>query len=231
MIPNRLILLLLFCLSLSPRLFGQAEAPVIFPPERHEELRQEISFVPPVEEEEEEKEEPAFDFNWDFDLSPNVSIAIFSVLLLGFGFLIYRMLDDVSLRGRIREKSQEEGVNIEELEEERLVAEGVSLSLLQRAENAEQFDVAVRLLYLQLLKELQDATLIKYRRDYSNRDYQRQLRDTEFLRDFRDITADYERYWYGKYPVDRLSYRLVQRKFNVLNQSIKAATTEPDPYV
>ena len=142
------------------------------------------------------------------------------------------MLGDVDMRKRTKgKKGEQDEINISEIEEEQLVAEGVSLTLLQRAENAGQFDVVVRLLYIQLLKELQDGGLIKYRRDFSNRDYQNQLHHSVFLNDFRDVTADYERYWYGKYPIERLSYRLVHRKFTALNAAIQTATAKPDSYV
>jgi len=169
--------------------------------------------------------------NWNIDLSNTSTLIIFLLLLAGLGYLIYLMLGDVNMRKRTKgEDEEQDQINISEIEEEQLVAEGVSLTLLQRAENAGQFDIAVRLLYIQLLKELQDGSLIKYRRDFSNRDYQNQLRRSTFLADFRDVTADYERYWYGKYPIERLSYRLVYRKFTALNAAIQAATAKPDSY-
>ena len=169
--------------------------------------------------------------NWNIDLSNTSTLVIFFLLLAGLGYLIYLMLGDVNMRKRTKgEDEEQDQINISEIEEEQLVAEGVSLTLLQRAENAGQFDIAVRLLYIQLLKELQDGSLIKYRRDFSNRDYQNQLRRSTFLADFRDVTADYERYWYGKYPIERLSYRLVYRKFTALNAAIQAATAKPDSY-
>lgn len=170
--------------------------------------------------------------NWNIDLSNGTTLIILLLLLTGLGYLIYRMLGDVDMRKRTKGDNEEmDKISISEIEEEQLVAEGVSLTLLQRAENAGQFDIAVRLHYIQLLKELQDGGLIKYRRDFSNRDYQNQLRRSSFLNDFRDVTADYERYWYGKYTIDRLSYRLVHRKFTTLNVAIQAATAKPDSYV
>ena len=96
------------------------------------------------------------------------------------------------------------------------------MSLQERAEQAGQFTIAVRLLYIQLLKDLQDNGLLHYRRDYSNRDYQHQLSASPLLTDFRAVTVDYERYWYGKYPLDPLSYRLVKRKFGALSGRIAA---------
>ena len=218
---------------------AQNDASPVFPAERHEEITEELDYSKDKKEEE-EVEEDLDDWwdgmssyeNWNIDLSNSTTLVILFILLAGLGYLIYLMLGDVDMRKRTKgEEEEQDKINISEIEEEQLVAEGVSLTLLQRAENAGQFDVAVRLLYIQLLKELQDGGLIKYRRDFSNRDYQNQLRRSNFLNDFREVTADYERYWYGKYPIDRLSYRLVYRKFTALNAAIQAATTKPETYV
>jgi hypothetical protein len=222
------------------KLLAQPEPSQVFPEDRLRELTEELDFTPP--EPEPEPEEAPFDFSewfdglswntesWSIDLTDGATLAILLVLLAGIGFFIYRMLGDVSLRKRLAgEEDDTAGINIDDLEEERLVAEGVSLTLLERAERAGQYDVAVRLLYLQLLKELQDGGFIKYRRDYSNRDYQYQLRDTAWLADFRDVTADYERYWYGKYAIERLGYRLTRGKFTAFFKGLRAtAKAEAD---
>ncbi|WP_157471967.1 hypothetical protein [Neolewinella persica] len=227
-------------LFLSPFAFMAQEnqSSPMFPAERHQELREDLAYEQKKQEEEklEEDLEKWWNFeayeNWSFDLSSGTSIVILVLLLAGLGFLIFRILGDVEMRKRTREAGEEQDeINIDDLEEEVLVAEGVSVSLLERAERAGQYDVAVRLLYIQLLKELQDGGLIKYRRDFSNRDYQQQLRHTAFLQDFREVTANYERFWYGKYPIERLGYRLVYGKFTTLNAAIQAATAKPDPYV
>ncbi|SER17408.1 hypothetical protein SAMN05444359_12676 [Neolewinella agarilytica] len=229
-------MIVLFCLLLisGGHTLAQNDKSPVFPEKRHQELMEEISFLPEDEEEKEEEEppEPDWDFNWDFNLSNTTTIIIFSILIAALGFLIYRMLGDVNMRKRTREEGDEdqEFIDLEDLEEEKLVATGVSLSLLERAEEAGQFDVAVRLLYIQLLKELQDAGLIQYRRDYSNRDYQNQLLGKEVLTDFREVTIDYERYWYGKYAIEKLGYRLVQRKFNVLSSQIASSSAKVSPH-
>lgn len=222
---------------------GTDRASAVFPAERRQELLEELDYSKQEEEEEEIVDDKGdskwlewFNFgeyeNWNIDLSNGTTVLILLMLLAGLGFFVFRMLGDVSMRKRARgEEDDQDEINIEDIEEERLVAEGVSLTFLQRAENAGQFDVAVRLLYIQLLKELQDGGLIKYRRDFSNRDYQNQLRNSTFLNDFREVTADYERYWYGKYPIERLGYRLVHRKFITLNAAVQAATAKPDNYV
>lgn len=227
-------IILFFALLLSAgQVTAQGDKSPVFPEKRHQELIEEITFLPKEKKEtEEELPEPDWDFNWDFDLSSTTTIIIFGLLIAALGFLIYRILGDVSMRKRTRQDGDDDQdfIDLEDIEEEKLVATGVSLSLLERAENAGQYDVAVRLLYIQLLKELQDAGLIQYRRDYSNRDYQKQLVGKAVLTDFRDVTIDYERYWYGKYAIEKLGYRLVQRKFNVLSNQISASSAKVLPH-
>ena len=217
----------------APRKTGSA----VFPAKRHQELMEELDFTPPdKDEEEEEPEKEEFeepfdwgDFGWsdlDFGFGSGVTIVILLILLGLLGFLIFRMLGDVSLRKRARTGDEEDRIDINDIEEEKLVASGISLSLLERAERAGQFDVAVRLMYIQLLKELQDAGLIKYRKDFSNRDYQNQLTGRTVLPDFRSVTAEYERYWFGKYPIDRLSYRNTYQRFQALNESVRAGSAK-----
>ncbi|MEM6773123.1 MAG: hypothetical protein AAF597_21280, partial [Bacteroidota bacterium] len=217
---------------------AQDQPSPVFPEDRHQELVEELDFTPPAEEKPEPEastdSENWFDWDWEpwqIDFSSGTTWIIFLALLGLLGFIIYRILGDVSLRKRTRGEAEEQDeINIEDIEEEQLVAQGVSLSLLERAERAQQFDVAVRLLYIQSLKELQDAGLIKYRKDFSNRDYQNQLRGSDVLEDFQTVTYAYERYWFGKYPIDRLSYRNTYQRFQALNERIRAKAPQADAY-
>lgn len=217
-------------------LHGQGSPSPVFPEDRHEEIMEVLDFTPPeVEEEAPAANDSAADWNWEqwkLELSSTTTWVIFAVLLLVLGFLIYKMLGDVSIRKRTGGDREEQGaINVEDIEEEKLVAAGVSLSLLERAERANQFDVAVRLLYIQLLKELQDGGLIKYRKDFSNRDYQNQLIGRDVLADFRTVTRAYERYWFGKYPIDRLSYRNTYQHFQALKARIQSLSPKVSGHV
>ena len=191
-------LILLFSTPLWAQAKGDRSA--IFPAGRLTELREELVYEV---EEEPEPVEPTEPIDWDLHLdslrSPLV-LAIAAALLLGLGLLIYRILGDLEIRRRRQEEADGRGVDVTEIVEEELVERGVSLSMLERAEAAGQYDIAVRLLYIALLKALQDAGLLRYRRDFSNRDYRHQLRDRPLHPDFVRVTQAYERYWYGKYP-------------------------------
>ncbi|CAH1001351.1 hypothetical protein LEM8419_02252 [Neolewinella maritima] len=196
----------------------------LFPATRHQELREELTYEP----EEEVVEEPAAPVRFDFDLSSFRSplvVGIALALVLGLGFLIYRILGDLAVKRRQQATPPTTGVTVQEIVEEELMQQGVSLSMLERAEAAGQYDIAVRLRYIDALKSLQDAGLIRYRRDYSNRDYREQLADHPLRTDFVRVVEAYERYWYGRYAIDRLSYRLVERDFRTLSEQIAVPTT------
>lgn len=215
-----------------PPLSGQQPQPV-FPEQRLRELREELPFEAP-ERAASSPDTPSdskwLDWEWPdwtpevLQLSPLTSLGLLFLLLLLLGLLIYRMLDDVSMR-RKRLRVLDEPLNIEEISEESLVAEGVSEQLFERAERAGQYALAVRLRYIQTLRELQDAGLIRYRKDLSNRDYQAQLKGQPLLEDFRTVTREYERYWFGKYPIDRLGYRYASQLFLNLHTRIQAQHT------
>ena len=201
-----------------------------FPTERHAELREELHYEAPAAP---TPDQPSsgwkwdFDFDWLTDMSPLFTLLVLILVLIPLGVIIYKLLGAVAARCRARRGGGAAGeVRLDEIEEEEMVLGGVKRSLLQRAEDAGQYDVAVRLLYIRLLKDLNDRELIRYRKDLSNRDYRRQLAGQSVAADFREVTDDYERYWYGKYRIDRLSYRLVREKFDHLSEQLQPETDE-----
>ena len=223
---------------------AQAAPSPVFPTERRQELSRELHFGEAEtaeeraarEREKRAAEERAKKFreayrNWTFDLSDTTVRIILLVLLVLLGAIVYRVLGDVSVRRRTRAVADDEDVDLENLAEERLVASGVSLSLLEQAERDERYDVAVRLLYIQLLKELQDADLIRYRKDYSSGDYRRQLGGHPLLPTVETVASDYARYWFGRYPLERLGYRLVHRRFTDLFTAVRETVAPTESYV
>ena len=219
-----LFVFLLLCTSIGRSQSGSD----LFPAERRAALREELVYEPEVQD---PPDVPTPDFSLDLsNLRDPLVIGIAAVLLLGLGLLIYRILGDLETGRRgDRQEATATAVAAHEIVEEELVAGGVSESLLERAEAAGQYDVAVRLHYIALLKSLQDAAKLRYRKDYSNRDYRQQLRGDALLPDFTRLVATYERFWFGKYPIDRLSYRVVRQDFTALAARISPATNAYAP--
>lgn len=97
--------------------------------------------------------------------------------------------------------------NIHEMNFETLIEESVAAGNYRRA---------VRLLYLRALKELTDQGLLDWRRDKTNHDYLRELRDSHLRGTFADATWLFEYVWYGDVPVNESIYRTIRETFDGL---------------
>lgn len=142
------------------------------------------------------------------NLGPVGNAMLLLLLLAGLGYFIFRFLDVPRV---YRSKAEREAtrVDVSEIEEDRLTLAETE-SLLSRAERNEQFRLAIRLQYLTLLKRMNELGLISFARDKGNRAYLQEMRkEVELMDGFRRLTRNFERNWYGRYPIDRLTYRLV----------------------
>ena len=201
-----------------------AQAAEMFPADRMRELREEIVYTPP-----ETTERPAASPFPTLDLSDLGWPILFlggSLLLALLLLLAYLLVQGIRRMENRRPPQVEEGIAFSEIVEEQLVEEGVSPDLIARAEAAGQYDVAVRLLYIASLRQLNDAGLIRYRKDRSNRDYRQQLSGHFLQAGFRECTRGYERYWYGQYPLGEAEYGVVRDQFRTLTDEVSDASPQ-----
>jgi hypothetical protein len=82
---------------------------------------------------------------------------------------------------------------------------------------------AVRLHYLQSLKDLNDRELIQWEKDKTNRDYYYELSGKQIQGPFAGITTLFNWIWYGDKPVDQLSFQSVAEQFKKFNLSLRSA--------
>lgn len=73
------------------------------------------------------------------------------------------------------------------------------------------YRLAVRLMYLRLLKNMSEKNVINYKQDKTNLDYLMQLSSTKYYNDFFRITRHYEYSWYGKFEVTGEAYQLINK--------------------
>ena len=81
------------------------------------------------------------------------------------------------------------------------------------------YRLAIRLMFLRLLKQLAEKEIIQYRAGKTNFDYLQELRASSYYNDFFRLTRNYEYSWYGLFPVTQQAYEQVRRDF----ESIKIA--------
>jgi preprotein translocase subunit SecG len=78
---------------------------------------------------------------------------------------------------------------------------------LREALEKENYPMAVRLYYLAIIKELSLKKWIKWKKDKTNRDYIRELSTTDWYSNFRNVTAMFEKVWYGKQKLGGIDFR------------------------
>ncbi len=85
-------------------------------------------------------------------------------------------------------------------------------SELDKAIRMGNYRLAVRIMYLEALKKLNDKQLIDWKINKTNWDYVRELNQPHLKGDFKQITNSFDYVWYGNFPVDESIFKLMQEK-------------------
>lgn len=80
--------------------------------------------------------------------------------------------------------------------------------------------LAVRLMYLQLLKKLSEKNVIRYKQESTNYDYLLQLQSSDFYLDFFRVTRNYEYSWYGLFDIDAVAFGIIKNDFKNFAQKL-----------
>lgn len=93
--------------------------------------------------------------------------------------------------------------------------------LIQQAEKDTDFRRAIRLLFLQILKSLNDTGTIQYQPDYTNLQYLQQLTQSRYYNEFFGVMRSYEYVWYGKFIISQEQYKAIKNDFLKLQNKIR----------
>jgi hypothetical protein len=91
---------------------------------------------------------------------------------------------------------------------------------LREALAAGNYNLAVRLYYLQVIKSLSEKKLIAWAKEKTNREYVSSLQAHTLGESFRDLTRRYERVWYGNETLDGDKYTDLELRFKSLLRRI-----------
>jgi hypothetical protein len=91
---------------------------------------------------------------------------------------------------------------------------------IEKAVNAGNYRLGVRLLFLRLLRRLSDKNVIQYKQDRTNFDYVMQLSNTTWYNPFIRLARHYEYVWYGKFSVDQKQFEIIRNEFNNLDRKL-----------
>jgi hypothetical protein len=92
---------------------------------------------------------------------------------------------------------------------------------ISRAISESQYRVAVRLMFLNVLKNLSQKELITYKQGKTNFDYLLQMQSTGYYKDFFRLTRDYEYTWYGKFDISSETFAIIKNDFESFRNRIR----------
>ncbi len=91
--------------------------------------------------------------------------------------------------------------------------------LITKYETEKDYRTVVRLLYLEIIKSLAEKRMIKWKKEKTNNDYLREVKNTPVFKPLKETTLVFEKIWYGNYPVTMDLFLSLKPKFdNLLNQ-------------
>jgi len=135
------------------------------------------------------------------------------ILLVILIYLIFRYLLGVDLI-RLRKRKNVLMPQVDLSEDERIIKEENLDDLIAQAIQQKDYRLAIRYNYLKILKKLMEEGLIKWRADKTNRDYLNELKNSQRVSTFKNLTFLYDYIWYGKFPAGEKELQEMQALTN-----------------
>jgi hypothetical protein len=152
-----------------------------------------------------------------------IRVLAYAAITAVFVLLLYYVIKNTSVRfkpktkSRIKDDLEKPLDNIEDFDSHSLVDEAIAQG---------NFRLAVRLYYLGLLKKLNEAGVIKWKKDKTNRDYLSEIFSSDFFYDdIRKLTIAYEHVWYGQHTTSEASFRTLFAKFETMSEKLNTTKT------
>lgn len=134
------------------------------------------------------------------------------VLVFGLiAYIIFKLIENNNLFYRAKGKSLSLNTGEEEVMEETDLQARIDQSVREK-----DFRKAVRYSFVQLLQQLDQRGWIRYHTKATNHDYQLQLVNTPFYKDFQFLVQVYEYVWYGEFNISEQQFLSIQPKFKEL---------------
>lgn len=131
------------------------------------------------------------------------------IVILFTGLLMWYLFQNNIIRRKQKIARESAGVtppdeNIFEIDYQREIEKAITVS---------NYRLAIRLMFLRLLRDLSQKNIIQYKHEKTNLDYLSQLSSGEYYRDFFRLTRDYEYAWYGKFEVSSEAFKIIKNDF------------------
>ncbi len=142
--------------------------------------------------------------------STGLQFVLWGLAALFVLFVIYKL---AFAEGGFRKKIAESNVKVLE-EEDATPTPGKNFDpFIAKAVSENNYRLAVRYLYLQLLQKLTAAGAIEFAVDKTNTEYLRELTGKPYKEEVTELTRYYDYVWYGEFEMNAELYTKVESKF------------------
>ena len=94
-------------------------------------------------------------------------------------------------------------------------------SEIRKAINSNNYRLAIRLLFLRSLRQLNNNEIIVYKPTKTNADYLFQLHGSPYYKPFFKLTRIFDYVWYGKFQLDTEGFNELQKEFVQFNDQLQ----------
>jgi hypothetical protein len=146
------------------------------------------------------------------------------LIILGVGtilFILYKLVEADSIFGRADKKLTDKDIAFAENADEEELLKKELLDYIKKAEAAQNYKVAVRLRYLDVIQNLNDRAIIRWKREKTNLQYYREISDGQMKAPFKIVTRHYEDVWFGEKSIDGSQYNLMVVDFLEMQKHIQ----------
>lgn len=133
-------------------------------------------------------------------------------------FVIFKLLG-VDIANAFRKKSVTAEVDYAESLED--IHEINFDSELERSVGEHNYRLAVRLLYLKCLKQLNDSGLINWEVNKTNSAYSNELQNIVLQEAFNQLTRQFEYVWYGEFMIDKAIFQQISDAFQQFKEKMR----------
>ena len=181
--------------------------------EQWKDLSEDLSYPTAEEPEIPEFDPPNISF---MDSIPNLKYYLLAVILLALVYVLYIIVKNSAPANR----AIKESFDFSELKDDDNIHETDLNKLLTAAEGQEQYNLAIRIRFLMLIKRLSELGLIDWKPGKTNRSYVREMKKHSDATLFVQLTRMYERIWFGDNILPAQLYQQVYPKYEQFHKSL-----------
>ncbi|MEM7105571.1 MAG: DUF4129 domain-containing protein [Bacteroidota bacterium] len=147
-----------------------------------------------------------------------VRYIFYGIFIIFFLFLMYRLLTNrfTLIETKLKPKRN---YSIEDVEEN--LHESDLERFLRESLEQKNFRQAIRMYYLMIIKELSQLRWINWKKEKTNFDYLREMREKSVFPSFRNVTRIFDKVWYGETEVNEPDYNRLKNYFEKLLKAIR----------